>query len=153
MDQFLEDLISQGVRDVVRIGGRGKGGKILSADDVWQRWITGKPRPGKNVWQERCQLEGAGIWSWTKEARLAAADLWRHEATAEEQASLATHFRTFLRLHQALEAVNNLAKLRVLQNARVIGATTTGAAGMKAILDELAASVILVEEAGEIHEA
>jgi hypothetical protein len=42
---------------------------------------------------------------------------------------------------------------QVLEHIPIIGSTTVGAAKMRSLLREVAPSVVLVEEAGEIFEA
>lgn len=56
--------------------------------------------------------------------------------------------RTFLKLQES----KNLAKLRTLRSARVVGCTTSGAASRQGILQALGARIIIGEEAAEACE-
>ena len=54
-------------------------------------------------------------------------------------------------LDKMLQGINTANKLEVLKDARLIGATTTGAASHRALLEAAGVSVLVVEEAGEVR--
>eukprot|EP00884_Botryococcus_braunii_P010997 jgi/Botrbrau1/1989/Bobra.0052s0031.1 len=78
---------------------------------------------------------------------------WNKERVEDFSYELACLLRKLYEVNQERRKLEDLAKERVLANARVIGCTTTGAAMHKELLMSVTPSVGLVEEAGEILES
>ena len=142
----LEQLRTPGVAEAQAAGftAVGRGGKQLKSDDVWTNWLAGKSRGPSSM---------TSLWSLSKAARNVVAERWRREITAPYRKLYAEEFRKYLSCHDELVACRRESQLAALRKARVIGATTTGAAKVKGMIDAADARVVLVEEAGEILEA
>ncbi|XP_038070359.1 NFX1-type zinc finger-containing protein 1-like [Patiria miniata] len=70
-----------------------------------------------------------------------------HEAKLQEQRQVHDN------LLKTLQSMNGEEDLEILQKAKVIGMTTTGAAKCRAVLQRLCPSIVVVEEAAEVLEA
>ncbi|CAM1296818.1 ZNFX1 (predicted) [Pycnogonum litorale] len=78
---------------------------------------------------------------------------WRKRYAQTINAKIVDLHDRYLREVNALKELNDREKLHVLKNAKVIGATTTGAAKHWRLLQQIHLPVMVVEEAAEIFEA
>ena len=125
----------------------GADGKAMSDDYLYQRWLAGKgPEPF-------AALARGSLWRLGVEARRSTMGRWLAECRAEAQVEFFEAKREYDKLSNELETLQRESERAVLKSARVIGATTTGAAKNRALLSSARPGVVLVEEAGEVLEA
>jgi len=131
----------------------GRGGGNVRDDDVWKAWLAGRRDTGLVARRRRPAAGEVDVWALSCEERLALAEEWRLEMTARLRRDLAACLQRCIAADEERQACRQETQLQVLRQARVVGATTTGAAMHKAMIDAAGAGVVLVEEAGEILEA
>ena len=131
-----------------------EGGEKLKGDYLWARWRKGRKDLG--VMADYVDLpasEEKNIWTMTIEARKELRDLMEGRYKEDTYRELAEAMTVYQSSKDELRSIYDNDKRMVLQKARVIGCTTTGAAIHKELLDDVAPGVVLIEEAGEILEA
>jgi len=133
----------------------GPNGKKLKEDFLWRRWRNGDAFP---PWllpylANESSTDFETFWNHPPCLRLAMAESWRREILGTEMDSLHEVVDTFNTLNQEKKAILQEKDLQVLRDARIIGATTTGAAQYRDLLAAKSAGVVIVEEAGEVLEA
>jgi len=125
----------------------GKRGKQLRPDHLWKAWQEGNaPSP----FDDRASQPP---WTWSEEKRRMKLAEWLEcfkEDAVEEFEAARKHYNCLdaqlTELHRASERI-------VLRDARVVGATTTGAAKYRSLIDAADIGFVLMEEAGEVLEA
>lgn len=128
-------------------------GQKLRGDYLWSQWRKGK---GPGVLADHVAKPKAGeedIWAMPTEERQRLRAKMESEYLSGCASELAGAMRAFDSKRAALSAIYDEGCRAVLQEARVIGCTTTGAAIHKALLEDVRPGVVLVEEACEILEA
>ena len=125
--------------------------KANAPNYLWKLWLSNKPLPA--YLSERCNMPMGYIWKMLQSQRLLLVRGWLHEHLQGLRQDLVATFCAYRQVTQELRNVRNETKRSVLAQARVIGATTSGAANCKDLLDSCGVQVILVEEAGEVLEA
>ncbi|GAX15209.1 hypothetical protein FisN_12Lh085 [Fistulifera solaris] len=93
------------------------------------------------------------FWAMPHNARLDLVDAWKSDMFAETVEKLKDALTDYSDLVRERDALKQTEDLQILKSARVIGATTTGAANFKDLLASKAAGVIIIEEAGEVLES
>jgi len=124
----------------------GRRGKALKDEDLWKAWVDGRDCPllerVRNVpWCWSPQRRRDELQQWTVEFKQAAFREFRR--AADEYDSLNTE----------LSELHRLCERAVLANAKVIGATTTGAAKYMSLIAFTGVRVMIMEESGEVLEA
>jgi hypothetical protein len=110
------------------------GGKVLRDADVYKRWLEGKPR----LFGMRSAPDDAeDLWALTKEQRLAKAARWLASWKSDAQSEFMVAHDEYNQLDIEMTAMRQRSHLAVLREARVIGATTTGAAMKNSLLKSL----------------
>lgn len=143
LEQMRPDLLAQlSMPPVDEDGFRLVGGP----DHLWQRWKTGND-PGDTL----VHWEHMPLWQLDLAARRAMAGRWLEEMAEEAKKLFMASARKYDELNTELESMRAQTVERVLTEARLIGATTTGAAKYKHLLRGV--GVLLIEEAGEVLEA
>ena len=123
----------------------GPTGKELKPDDIWYRWKTGgDPYPG---------MHGGTLWALAPVKRETLLRAWLNELKQAEAERCAGKMKEHQRLTKMRNEIRNLDDRRVLEQARVIGCTTHGAATRKEMLQLAGAKILIVEEAAEVLEA
>lgn len=123
----------------------GPTGKELKPDDIWYRWKTGgDPYPG---------MHGGTLWALAPVEREKLLRAWLNELKQAEAERCAGKMKEHQRLTKMRNEIRNLDDRRVLEQARVIGCTTHGAATRKEMLQLAGAKILIVEEAAEVLEA
>lgn len=124
---------------------------------LWSRWEKGKSLP---AWihpqldiSDENNTNVFYFWEMLIEGRVQRIRQWQQRIKGGEPGEMM----------EAIENVKSLAlenrelcmdsELRVLKEARIIGATTSGAAKYQSLLSSISPEVVLVEEAGEVLEA
>lgn len=124
-----------------------KYGQQIKDDYLWDLWIRGKDgRPFNS-------LREAPLWLLPSPKRQALLAQWVELAMEEVKDELRSARHRFDQLDAELSAMDTASERVVLQGARVIGATTTGSAKYRALIESAAPGVLLLEEAGEVLEA
>lgn len=133
----------------------GKGSKRMREDYLWNCWIDGMEFPHWLVVPfTHAEAETIqAIWGLSYEERVDIYNSWRNELLFSEMDDLRDTIKMTRELINEKRAVMGETDCDILQNARVIGATTTGAAQYRALLSTKKPGVIIVEEAGEVLEA
>ena len=122
-------------------------GKPVQQDFLWKRWKSGKtPHPFADK-------ANASLWKLSKAQRHSKLEGWVEETLGEVREDLITERHKSDQLDTELSAMDTASERTVLREARVIAATTTGAAKYKSVIESAAAGVLLLEEAGEVLEA
>ncbi|KAF2837549.1 hypothetical protein M501DRAFT_995498 [Patellaria atrata CBS 101060] len=98
-------------------------------------------------------LKSANIFSMAPNERQTLYRCWIGEIRSVEQAKLMAALDSWKETKHAADQIKTELDLRVLQQADIIGATTTGLAKNLDLLRRVRAKVLIVEEAGEILEA
>ena len=131
----------------------GKGNKRLDSEDVFKMWKNGDPCP---FWLEEIfhtqEIEFQNVWLLNSEDRLKTYNEWKQLYLEENIDALQEMVETYEGLVKEKDMVSREIDARILRDARVIGATTTGAAKYRDLLSIKSAGVVIVEEAGEVLE-
>ncbi|XP_043920598.1 NFX1-type zinc finger-containing protein 1-like [Protopterus annectens] len=93
------------------------------------------------------------IWNLSLKQRWELYRLWRSKYLSELRHQVWTYENEYQGVIRRLKELRNQEDLTVLRHARVIGMTTTGAARLRSILQELRPKIVIVEEAAEVLEA
>jgi len=99
------------------------------------------------------ELEGSSLLSMSYDERHLLFRYWVQQSRATSKAQLDILLESYLQRRTRIGQVRSEADLRCLQQAKVIGVTTSGIARVMDLLQRLKAKVLLVEEAGEVLEA
>jgi AAA domain len=129
----------------------GKGGKDMEGDFLFKCWKRGESFPSSLA-----HLIGPGfdtVWGKSLEVRLDDIGRWRRDMLSANVDSVRKSVKEISESLQEKRELLHDRDLDVLRRARVIGATTSGAASYKNILSSIGAGVIIVEEAGEVLES
>eukprot|EP01041_Mallomonas_annulata_P012980 gene12980-27397_t len=129
----------------------GKKGKAKSEDYYFKRWYNGQSREDNvNLFDDR---SNHAIWKLSKPERLVLLKNWSDDNKQPLLDKLARTMREYETTKETIEELRNETKLYVLQNAYIIGCTTTSAAKNKSLLADVQLNAIMIEEAAEILEA
>ncbi|KAL7552460.1 hypothetical protein ACHAWF_015711 [Thalassiosira exigua] len=131
----------------------GRRNKAIDSETLFKMWRSGNDCP---LWlNERLSWEDedfVNVWLLTPQERLALLNEWKQILYQETTGSLGEVARQYQELSKEKDMVSREIDSRILTEARVIGATTTGAAKYKDLLSIKSAGVVIVEEAGEVLE-
>lgn len=133
----------------------GPSGKAVPLDYLWDCWRSGDSFP---IWMLQYisgdTADGFGaFWASSFDTRVAMIELWRNEIL-EPAATLLNDLVADLNLLvQEKQSLHQDSDLQTLRQARIIGATTAGAANYRDLVAAKAAGIVLVEEAGEVTES
>ena len=134
----------------------GADGKALREDFLWEQWREGGEFPHwlRPYFPDLSSDPKFQIfWSLPCEDRIALVAKWKDGLVSEEVIVLRNSVERYKGLCEERRVIQQEQDLDILEEARVIGATTTGACQYKEILSRKNAGVIVVEEAGEVLEA
>ena len=155
IEPFLEELYPEIYEElVVQLGDDefkqiGRKGKALEVDYLWKRWLKGQDKGFFNAQS----LDPSSIWRLSKSDREGLKERWENELFEDHRFSCAELICQHKRLNLNLKNLFQDKERRVLQGARIIGCTTTGAAKYKNLLSDAGITVVIIEEAGEVLEA
>lgn len=125
----------------------GQDGRDMKEDYLWNKWRHGDNPP---------PLYGSSkgsIWHLSLKARQEKAAHWQSSYKCDVERSLCEAKRRYDQLAEDLADLQRSMDRVVLQDCRVIGATTTGAAMNQALIEGARPGIVLMEEAGEVLEA
>jgi hypothetical protein len=131
----------------------GPNGQALKSDYLWKAWRQGKGPGALETHVARPRAGEEDAWAMGVEDRKSLRESMEKEYMEGVRAELVSAMVACERLKKELRSIHDDDKRAVLRGVRVIGCTTSGAAIHKALLDDAAAGVVLVEEAGEILES
>jgi hypothetical protein len=116
--EAYNDLKGEAVSDgFKKVGG---GGKTSTGDEYFKRWCAGKSKfDGAKATSE------SGIWSLDKPNRTVHLEKWRSEYNKEFMEDVAYWMTEYNKCSLKLRKLTDRKKLGILQNAKIIGCTTT----------------------------
>ncbi|TMW58314.1 hypothetical protein Poli38472_011902 [Pythium oligandrum] len=130
------------------------GWNVAGCDNVLDYWLDGidnpPPRRGR---QRNVDLHRGDIWSWSVPERKQVYAYWQRELLAGREDEVVKAQKKYDRILTELNGVRNRADADALQNAQVIGMTTTGVAKHRQKIAAVNPKVVICEEAGEVLEA
>ncbi|KAK6982966.1 NFX1-type zinc finger-containing protein 1 [Biomphalaria glabrata] len=100
---------------------------------------------------EACNVED--VWKLTLHDRYKLYKFWVQSKKKKLSKTLISLTQEFKDILQRKKEANSLKDIAILQRARVIGMTTTGAAKHRKVLQSVGCRIIVVEEAAEVLEA
>eukprot|EP00762_Andalucia_godoyi_P008529 ANDGO_01319.mRNA.1 Protein cfxQ homolog len=127
----------------------GKRGKAAADDDLFGKWVAGKPLP-ESYGHIRDRLK---LWEMTKAERAKQLQDWTEEIVKDLVEQLACCLRAMRGIDARFRQMKTQSNIQTMLKKRIIGCTTTGAANYFSELASIGAGVLLVEEAGEILES
>jgi hypothetical protein len=133
----------------------GPNGKSVPSDYLWNCWYGGKAFPEfvLDIMESDNLPRFQEFWSMAPADRIAMANQWRADIIEEDINELISRVNEFEMLCDERRAIRHEQNLEIVKQARVIGATTTGAAQNKELLSSKKPGILIVEEAGEVLEA
>ncbi|GAA5831211.1 hypothetical protein JCM5353_007381 [Sporobolomyces roseus] len=93
------------------------------------------------------------VWSFSRAERERICEGWADDLVQKEGPRLDMLRRRLEEVNAQLKSLNNDAKLRVLKEAQVVGATTNSASNLLDLISAVEPTILVVEEAGECLEA
>ena len=130
----------------------GKRNKAITPSVLFEHWKNGMSCP---EWlQDYIHLDPdlVAFWEYTSEQRSDLLQQWHDEILFGIKESLLNTMRDFEELNKEKQTISMQQDLDILKDARIIGATTSGAAKYREILASKSPGVVIVEEAGEVLE-
>jgi AAA domain len=128
-----------------------KGGKDMKGDYLFNCWKRGESFPTSLAHLHRPEFDM--VWGKALNDRLDDLRRWRREILSSSVDTVRKLVEDISQLLQEKKEIRQCRDLDVLRRARVIGATTSGAATYQSILSSIGPGVIVVEEAGEVLES
>ena len=120
---------------------------VKGLDHLWRRWCKGQP-PGQGFENRKSQP----LWKMNKEQRQQQKLSWQREIFREHREKLARQMRIIQQAQDEIKQLRDYKHAATLQEARVIGCTTSGVVMNQALLCAAGAKVLMIEEAAEIME-
>ena len=131
----------------------GKGNRLMDSDALFNKWRNGEACP---LWlDEILQVENddfQNVWVLNLDDRSRLLNEWKQEYLRENIDALQEMAEYYQELSREKDMISSEIDSRILNDARIIGATTTGAAKYRDLLSIKSAGVVIVEEAGEVLE-
>jgi hypothetical protein len=125
-----------------------------SKDEVVQKWIMAGQRPREGHEPRSMQdLMACDVATTTTEERYAIVSFLNIDYNTELEKGLMAALSAHQDLEKERYEIQDDKNLRILQDANVIGLTTTGLAKNLHLLRKLGSKVLVCEEAGEVLEA
>lgn len=128
----------------------GRKGKKVNQYYLLDRWLY-----GSDAGQFKKNVNGTTrkVWQMTQAARQETRQKWELELLKEQSEELAAIAEQYNETQQKLGKMFKEKNASIMREKRIIGCTTTGAAKYFQEVQAASASVLLVEEAGEILES
>jgi AAA domain len=133
----------------------GPRGRKLGKDMLWNCWQRGERFPEWLLPHVRTNrpAEFDAFWGLPLNERADLIEVWRQNILEPINNELSYFIEIFNLDAKEDQSLCRESELAILNNARIIGATTAGAAAYRDLLASKAAGVVLVEEAGEVLES
>jgi hypothetical protein len=130
------------------------GRKGVAKDFLWNAWKGGEGYPIFLLAHRKKMPEDfENFWKMPQDQRLEFVGAIEREVTTIEGPVIRAAVNELSALSREKQELRQEKDLQILRNARVIGATTSGAARYRELLSAIAPGVVIVEEAGEVLEA
>ncbi len=130
----------------------GKRNEHVTAESLFKEWKKGSECPDWLAVYSNHQPELVNFWNKSIEERSAMLDEWHDLLITDVKERVREEANNFQELHTEKEAIGRERDKMILNDARVIGATTNGAAKFRDIISAKSPGVVIVEEAGEVLE-
>jgi superfamily I DNA and/or RNA helicase len=124
----------------------------IEPDFLWTEWALGKPCPEWIQVYMHLDPDLITFWSMSAASRMDRIKDWHNEILQDIRDELKDAVSTYDELTKEKTLIIREKDLNILKSARIIGATTSGAAQYKDILSAKSPGVVIVEEAGEVLE-
>lgn len=131
--------------------------------DIFRIWSNGKGFLPSHTWQPREGHQARSLqtllrdrvnpWKTTYRERQSLRSYWEESVNSKRQQEIASLVQKFTTAEANLRAQYKEADKRCLEQAHIIGVTTTGLATNSDLLRSLSAKVLVCEEAAEVLEA
>lgn len=132
-------------------------GKIVGDKYLWELWCSGAALPQWLLPHVAIQEEDYPLfqqfWQLPHEERETRARGWKTDMRQGQVTSILHLTKELDALAQELKTLSHDRESTILKQARIIGATTPGAATYRDLLSVVPPKVVIVEEAGEVLEA
>ena len=150
---FLEQLTLPTKVDEFQIVGRKN--KMLHESYLFKLWCKGGKCPDFLLDDpyNRDDLKSFALWGFSLERRKVLINSWREDLSAEIRTNLYAMAKRYNELFEEKQTIQQIKHRSIMSDAKVIGATTTGAAMHRDILESCGADVVIIEEAGEVFES
>ena len=124
----------------------------IEPDFLWREWALGKPCPEWIQAYIHLDPDLITFWSMSVGCRMERMKEWHNEILQDIREELKGEVSTYDELIKEKTRIIREKDFNILKRARIIGATTSGAAQYKDILSSISPGVVIVEEAGEVLE-
>ncbi|GAA6023386.1 hypothetical protein JCM10207_002529 [Rhodosporidiobolus poonsookiae] len=114
-------------------------------EDDWEEPTT--DRPIEEL------MATADVWGMSRVERARLVAYYAEQIVQSEAPELAHLRRRLDEVNASIKNLNNAAKLAILRDAKIVGATTNGSANILDLISNVQPTVVLVERAGECLEA
>lgn len=149
LEQFMLPATEDGFKIV------GKKNKTINESDLFDSWCKGEKFPLflLDDLQFEDKLLSFTLWNSCRQSRDEMINLWREELLVETRTALHNGAKRYAELFEEKQKIQQHKHRLILKDAKVVGATTTGAALNRDILESCNVGVVIVEEAGEVFES
>ncbi|XP_054286638.1 NFX1-type zinc finger-containing protein 1-like [Macrosteles quadrilineatus] len=104
--------------------------------------------------QEICLIaEQKGMWALSNRQRWLLYHSWLHRLAEDMRGELMRLEKSIRSAEEMIDVARSGADLKILEKAKVVGVTTSGAASNRATLNKLGAKIVIIEEAAEVLES
>ena len=134
------------IEDGFQIAGRG--GRDMKEDSLWEEWKRGNDMPPFARAATENPEEFIQFWQMPLVDRESFVYEVERSVLEDSRRRLREHLAILKELSKEREVARRVADMQILREAKVIGATTSGAAKYQDILSSIAPGVVMVEEAG-----
>ncbi|TPX64463.1 hypothetical protein SpCBS45565_g05835 [Spizellomyces sp. 'palustris'] len=93
------------------------------------------------------------VWKMSREERMTLFNYWKEEYIAVRTGEFKRNCEKYSELVEEYDDISSATQGRILRDAKVVGITTSGAASKMKLLRNLASSIVMCEEAGEVFES
>jgi hypothetical protein len=131
--------------------------KTFGTRSILETWLRGRLGTASDRLRIRSAIElideNVGIRDMVYQERRALYEFWMNECSQARLQNLMSALKTYRESKRSLDMANEEVDLRCLEEANIIGVTTSGLARHFNLLKRLPIKALLVEEAGEVLEA
>lgn len=128
----------------------GKKGRTVRPNYLYERWSEGN---GPGVYAQQALREHKTVWDIEPSQRQKLSNKWILAILQDKVERVQSLARRYDLAQSRLDGQFNESKVHTLRARRIIGCTTTGAAKYTKLLESAKPDIVIVEEAGEIHES
>ena len=145
--QFFEALHTpEEANDMTRVGSKGKG---IGPSYLFDRWSQGFDA---GIFKDEISQENQSVWSIETAMRKTLLQKWTQTILEDHVANVCDLKKRLDFYQKALQQSLSERSSSILEQKRIVGCTTTGAATHAELIQTVSPGAVLVEEAGEILE-